>query len=93
MGICTEQKALEEMDARERCLYIDNLTPEGGLYTDVQRAVHPKSNSTWRVSPEPFWMPPKIIEHSRIWATISFRFTRLRIYCIRKVFAGSSLPG
>jgi hypothetical protein len=63
MGICTEQKALEEMDARERCLYIDNLTPEGGLYTDVQRAVHPKSNSTWRVSPEPFWMPPKIIEH------------------------------
>ena len=63
MGICAEQKAVERMNPREKCLYIDSKTPEGGLYTDIQRAIHPNSNSTWRVSPEPFWMPRKIVDH------------------------------
>lgn len=61
MGICAREASVEEMGPKERSIYIDQLTPRGGLYTDVQRAVHPKSNSTWRVSPEPFWMPPHIV--------------------------------
>ena len=63
MGICAEEKQIEEIDARERSLRIDRMTPSGGLYTDVQRTVHPNSNSPWRVSPEPFWMPPRVVEH------------------------------
>jgi hypothetical protein len=62
MGVCLTDKPVDEMDARERSLFIDGLTPEGGLFTDVQRAVHPNSNSSWRVSPDPFWMPPSIVQ-------------------------------
>ena len=63
MGICTQEKPIELTDAKERSLRIDRMTPSGGLYTDVQRTVHPNSNSPWRVSPEPFWMPPRVIDH------------------------------
>jgi hypothetical protein len=51
------------MDDRERSLYIDGLTPRGGLYTEAQREVHPSANSSWRVSPDPFWMPASIVRH------------------------------
>ena len=61
MGTWAAENSVEEMDATQRCLYIDGLTPKGGLYNDVQRDVHPKSNSSWRVSPEPFWMPREIV--------------------------------
>jgi hypothetical protein len=63
MSICEAEKSVEEMDARERALYIDQLTPKGGLYTDVQREVHPQPNSSWRVSPEPWWLPPSVLSH------------------------------
>lgn len=62
MGICVTEPS-EGMDARERALFIDGLTPKGGLFTDTQREVHPKSNSSWRVSPEPWWLPPPVIAH------------------------------
>ena len=63
MSTPTTQKLPAEMDDRERCLFIDGLTPKGGLYTDTQREVHPSSNSSWQVSPDPFWMPGQIIKH------------------------------
>ncbi|MDP6779697.1 MAG: hypothetical protein QGI83_23275 [Candidatus Latescibacteria bacterium] len=63
MGSCVTEIVAEEMDAQELCLRIDGMTPEGGLYTDVQRPVNAKSNSSWRVSPEPWWLPPDLITH------------------------------
>ena len=63
MTAVATQKPIEEMDPKERCLFIDGLTPKGGLYTDVQRPVHPGTNSSWRVSPEPFLMPKEIVSH------------------------------
>jgi len=63
MGSGMAEKAVEEMDARERARYIDALTPAGGLYTEVQREVSAKSNSSWRVSPEPWWLPAPVITH------------------------------
>ncbi len=62
MDTCELEKPVENMDPRELCLYIDSLTPEGGLYTDVQRPVHARSNSAWRVSPEPWGLPAEIVE-------------------------------
>lgn len=63
MSSCLAEKPVEEMDARERARYIDALTPEGGLYTEVQRDVHTQRNSSWRVSPEPWWLPAPVIQH------------------------------
>lgn len=61
MGVCLTDSPVADMDPKARSLFIDGLTPEGGLFTDVQRSVHPKSNSSWRVSPDPLWMPPAIV--------------------------------
>ena len=74
MSICIEEKPVDRMDARERCLYIDGLTPTGGLYTEAQREVHPKSNSTWRVSPEPWWLPPQVVQHLETMGHHLYRF-------------------
>ena len=63
MSMCDTEKSVDEMDARERARYIDDLTPRGGLYTEVQREVHPQSNSSWRVSPDPWWLPPPVLSH------------------------------
>ncbi len=63
MSMCDTEKSVDEMDARERARYIDALTPRGGLYTEVQREVHPQSNSSWRVSPDPWWLPPPVLSH------------------------------
>ena len=63
MSMCNTEKAVDEMDARERARYIDALTPKGGLYTEVQREVHPQSNSSWRVSPDPWRLPPPVLSH------------------------------
>ena len=76
MGVCEMEKSVEEMDPRERCLYIDRLTPKGGLYTDVQRAVHPESNSTWRVSPEPWGLPPEVVRRFEALGRHLYRFYR-----------------
>lgn len=61
MSVCVQEKPIAKMDPRERSLHIDRMTPKGGLYTDVQRAVHPKSNSSWRISPEPWWLPLEVV--------------------------------
>ncbi len=63
MSQCKAEKSVDEMDARERARYIDNLTPKGGLYTEVQREVHSQSNSSWRVSPDPWYLPPPVLAH------------------------------
>jgi hypothetical protein len=65
MGACCrlKPKPVSEMDARERCLLINDLTPPGGLYTGEQRSVHERSNAPWRISPEPFWMPRPVLDH------------------------------
>ena len=44
------------MNAEEKCLFINSQIPKGGLFTGEQKAVHPESNVTWRISPEPFWI-------------------------------------
>ncbi len=76
MGHCVTETAVEEMDARERCLTIDGMTPEGGLYTDVQRPVNAKSNSSWRVSPEPWWLPADLIAHFEMLGRNLYAFYR-----------------
>ena len=44
------------MNAEEKCLFINSQIPKGGLFTGEKQAVHPDSNVTWRLSPEPFWI-------------------------------------
>ena len=51
------------MTPEERCLHIDGLTPEGGLYTDAQRPVHPDANSSWQVGPTAWKLPPPVLDH------------------------------
>ncbi|MCZ6634656.1 MAG: hypothetical protein O7G87_14730 [bacterium] len=76
MSFCAEEKSVAEMDARERSLYIDRHTPKGGLYTEAQRAVHPDSNSSWRVSPEPWWLPEPVVQHLKALGRHLHRFYR-----------------
>ena len=76
MSLCAEEKSVVEMDARERSLYIDRHTPEGGLYTEAQRSVHPDSNSSWRVSPEPWWLPEPVVQHLEALGRHLHRFYR-----------------
>ena len=59
----TVEKPPQEMSPEERCLYVDGLTPEGGLYTDAQRPVHPDANSSWQVGPEPWRLPGPVLKH------------------------------
>ena len=42
------------MSLQDRCLRINENIPDGGLYTEKQREVHPDSNVPWRISPAPF---------------------------------------
>lgn len=46
----------------ERCLRLNERLPAGGLFTSEQREVHPDSNASWRISPEPFWLASKEYE-------------------------------
>jgi len=55
------EKPPQEMTPEERCLYIDQQTPAGGLYTDAQRPVHPQANSSWQVGPEPWRLPDPVL--------------------------------
>ena len=76
MGVGARGKPVEEMDLGERCLYVDGLTPKGGLYTEAQRALHSKSNSSWRVSPRAFEMPPDIVRLFEALGGHLYRFYR-----------------
>ena len=44
------------MNAEEKCLFINSQIPKGGLFAGEKKTVHPDSNVTWRLSPEPFWI-------------------------------------
>ena len=59
----TTPEAKTRMTLEERCLHIDGLTPEGGLYTDTQRPVHPDANSSWQVGPEAWKLPTAVLDH------------------------------
>lgn len=50
------------MTPEQRCLFIDERTPEGGLFIGEKREVHPDSNAPWRISPEPFWISETQVE-------------------------------
>ena len=50
------------MDSKEKSLFINNATPKGGLFTGEKREIHPDCNTSWRISPEPFWILPEELD-------------------------------
>jgi hypothetical protein len=48
-------------DPAARCRFINDRLPERSLYSDAKRAVQPGSRASWRISPEPFWLPPDAV--------------------------------
>lgn len=44
------------MDAKQFCLYINDEIPKEKLFSAEKRDVHPNCNTSWRISPEPFWI-------------------------------------
>ncbi len=47
------------MDATNRCLFINDEIPKAKLFSGEKRDVHPDCNTSWRISPEPFWISEK----------------------------------
>ena len=64
------------MDDKEKCLFINSLIPEGGLFTGEKREIHPESNASSRISPEPFWVLPDELEWFEELGTHLLRFYR-----------------
>lgn len=50
------------MDTKDKCLFINSQIPKGGLFTGEKRVIHPDSNTSWRLSPEPFWLSQAELE-------------------------------
>lgn len=44
------------MDTQQKCLFINAEIPKAKLFDAEKREVHPDSNASWRISPEPFWI-------------------------------------
>ena len=44
--------------ASSRALWLNTHLPGGSLYSDAKRPIHPDSRASWRLSPDPFWLPP-----------------------------------
>lgn len=44
------------MDAKQICLLINDEIPKEKLFSSEKRDVHPDCNTSWRISPEPFWI-------------------------------------
>ncbi|MCY4402918.1 MAG: hypothetical protein OXD54_10110 [Candidatus Poribacteria bacterium] len=44
------------MDAKQICLLINDEIPKERLFLSEKRDVHPNCNTSWRISPEPFWI-------------------------------------
>ena len=44
------------MDAKQKSLFINDEIPKAKLFEGEKRDVHPDSNTSWRISPEPFWV-------------------------------------
>jgi len=53
------------MTSEQKCLLINERTPEGGLFTDERREVHPDSHAPWRIAPEPFWLSVAQVDEFR----------------------------
>jgi len=51
------------MDSKEKCLFINDITPKGGLFTGKREEIHPDCNTSWRISPEPFWIPQRLVDY------------------------------
>ncbi len=47
------------MDAKQICLLINDEIPKEKLFSAEKRDVHPNCNTSWRISPEPFWISQK----------------------------------
>lgn len=45
-----------QADPRTLCLYINDQSPDGGLFAGDRTNLHPDSRLPWRISPEPFWL-------------------------------------
>ena len=50
------------MDSKDKCLFINSITPEGGLFTGKKENIHQDCNTSWRISPEPFFLLPAELE-------------------------------
>ena len=48
--------------ASSRALWLNTHLPGGSLYSDAKRPIHPDSRASWRLSPDPFWLPPDVGE-------------------------------
>ncbi|MDE0315691.1 MAG: hypothetical protein OXM61_12370 [Candidatus Poribacteria bacterium] len=44
------------MDVKQICLFINDEIPKEKLFSSEKRDVHPDCNTSWRISPEPFWI-------------------------------------
>ena len=44
------------MDAKQICLMINEEIPKEKLFSSEKREIHPNCNTSWRISPEPFWI-------------------------------------
>ena len=44
------------MDPKQKCLFINDEIPKAKLFESEKREVHPDCNTSWRISPEPFWV-------------------------------------
>ena len=47
-------------DPVSRALWLNAQLPGGSLYSDAKRPLHPESRASWRLSPDPFWLPPDV---------------------------------
>ncbi len=48
-------------DPRESCNAINQKLADNGLFGDAKREIYSEQNSTWRISPEPFYLDPNIV--------------------------------
>jgi hypothetical protein len=48
-------------DPAARCRFVNDRLPAQSLYSDAKRAVQAGSRASWRISPEPFWLPPETV--------------------------------
>lgn len=44
------------MDNKQKCLFINDEIPKAKLFEAHTRQIHPDCNTSWRISPEPFWI-------------------------------------
>lgn len=51
------------MNQKEKCLFINDTTPKGGLFTGKREEIHPQCNTSWRISPEPFWISQELLDY------------------------------